>query len=155
MELSLIRERILATPLVKNLPEGMRQRFVMLLLWISQTEEVSREQQIFRQGDKETDEGCLILEGIVRVITEDSDKKTIEAPDILGEVQLFTPQGARTATVEVVVGGDILSFGWREFGVAAREHYTKDEMAVLKKVIAESAWTREDNLFEKTHRKSG
>ena len=154
MELSLVRERILNTPLVKNLPKGMRQRFVMILLWISETEEVSREQQIFRQGEKDADKGCLILEGMVRIVTEESDKKTIEAPDILGEVQLFTPKGTRTATVEVIVGGDILSFGWWDFGAAAVEFYTGEEMATLKKVIADSAWTREDNLYEKIHRKA-
>ena len=29
---------------------------------------------------------------MVRIKTEADDKKTIEAPDILGEVQLFTPK---------------------------------------------------------------
>jgi len=154
MELSAVRERILSTPLVKSLPEEMRQRFVMILLWISKTEDVSREHLIFKEGDKDTDEGCLILEGMVRIITEESDKKTIEAPDILGEVQLFTPKRTRTATVEVIVGGQILSFGWHDFGAAAQEFYNEDEMAALKKVISDSAWTREDNLFEKVQRKS-
>jgi CRP-like cAMP-binding protein len=153
MELSEVRNRILNTPLVKNLPESMRNKFAMQLLWIAQTEEVSREQNLFVQGDKDSDYGCLILEGMVRIITEKSNKKTIDAPDILGEVQLFTPQGERTATVEVVVGGEILTFSWKEFGNAARENFSEEEMATLKKVIADSAWTRQEDLMEKIKEK--
>jgi len=153
MELSEVRNRILTTPLVQNLPEEMRNKFAMQLLWIANTEEVSREQKLFVQGDKDSDYGCLILEGMVRIITEESNKKTIDAPDILGEVQLFTPQGERTATVEVVVGGEILTFSWKEFGAAAKVNFTDEQMDTLKKVIAESAWTRQENLLEKIKEK--
>lgn len=149
MELAEIRKRIQDTPLVQHLPEEMRKRFVSMLLWLSETEEVSREELLFTQGAKDTDRGVLILEGMVRIITEESDSKTIEAPDILGEVQLFTPQGARTATVKVIVGGILLSFQWRELAKEAAKIYTDGEMNTLKKVITESAWTREENLFEK------
>lgn len=153
MELESIRERILKTPLVSNLPESMRQRFAMMLLWLADTAEVSRTDVLFKMGDKDTGTGCLILEGMVRIITEKQDKKTIEAPEILGEVQLFTPEGTRTATVEVVVGGKILTFQWREFGALAQEFYSEEEMALLKKTITESAWRREEDLFEKLQRK--
>ncbi|MFP6583718.1 MAG: hypothetical protein VCD00_14350 [Candidatus Hydrogenedentota bacterium] len=86
MELSMLRGRILDTPLVRSLPEEMRNKVVMLLLWISKTEEVTREQKLFVQGDVDIDRGCLILEGMVRIITEGNDKNMINAPDILGEV---------------------------------------------------------------------
>ena len=110
---------------------------------------MSREEKIFEQGTKDTDQGCLILVGMVRIITEESDTKTIEAPEILGEVQLFTPQGTRTATVEVIVGGKILLFKWRKLSELAKVFYSTEEMSALKKIIHESAWTREKNLFEK------
>ncbi|MCH7910302.1 MAG: cyclic nucleotide-binding domain-containing protein, partial [Candidatus Hydrogenedentes bacterium] len=113
MDLGEMRKRIQDTPLVQHLPEEMRKRFVSMLLWLSETEEVSREEKLFTQGAKDIDRGVLILEGMVRIITEETDNKTIEAPDILGEVQLFTPQGTRTATVKVIVGGILLSFQWR------------------------------------------
>lgn len=155
MELADMRERILDTPLVQKLPEAMRQRFAMILLWVSQTRDVSREEKLFQQGDARNNEGCLILEGMVRIITEEQHTKTIEAPDILGEVQLFTPQGTRTATVEVVVGGKILVFGWKDLGRQAREFFSEDEMAKLKKIITDSAWTREKNLFDKIKARQG
>lgn len=146
MDLATIRERVLATPLVSRLPDDMRQRFVMILLWLSDTREVSREEKLFEQGDSDSDDGCLILEGMVRVKTESASNKTIEAPDILGEVQLFTPNRQRTATVEVVVGGIVLTFSWHALAKTAREYFSDDEFTELKRVITESAWTREDNL---------
>ncbi len=149
MNLQTIRERILATPLVSSLPEDMRQRYVMMLLWVSQTESVSRESVLFKQGDKDAGTGCLVLEGMVRIIADGREIKTIEAPDILGEVQLFTPQGTRTATVEVIVGGEVLMFEWNALGNMMREFYTAEEFGAMKKMIAQSAWTREENLAEK------
>ncbi len=113
MDLATIRDRILETPLFQRLPAAMHQRLAQTLLWISQTEEVSREQKLFEQGQRNEDEGVIILEGMVRVITEQDQNKTIEAPDVLGEVQLFTPERTRTATVEVIVGGTILTFRCR------------------------------------------
>lgn len=149
MDLAAIRERIMSTPLVGRLPEGMRERFVMILLWLSDTREVSREETLFEQGESNTDNGCLILEGMVRIKTESAANKTIEAPDILGEVQLFTPNRQRTATVEVIVGGSVLTFSWHELASTAKEHFSDAEFADLKRVITESAWTREDNLQQK------
>ncbi len=149
MDLAAIRERILATPLVSRLPESMRQRFVMVLLWLSDTREVCREETLFEQGETDTDSGCLILEGMVRIKTESAANKTIDAPDILGEVQLFTPNRQRTATVEVVVGGCVLMFSWHELATTAKESFTDAEFADLKRIITESAWTREENLKQK------
>lgn len=149
MHLKLMRERILATSLLKALPETMRQRFAMILLWVSETRDVSRKDKLFVQGDLDAGTGCVVLEGMVQVRTEENPDavKHIDAPDILGEVQLFTPQGQRSATVEVVVGGTIMTFVWHDLGVAARQFFDEEEMASLKRVITESAWRREENLF--------
>ncbi len=153
MELSTIRDRIANTPLVKKLPEGMRKRFAGALLWISTTDDASRTQLLIEQGEKNKDLGVLILEGMVRIKTESSQTKTIEAPDILGEVQLFMPDRARTATVEVVVGGKILTFSWQALAAECRAVFNEEEMGTLRKAIFDSAWTREQGLFDKLTRK--
>jgi hypothetical protein len=90
---------------------------------------------------------------MVRIITEESekedDRQTITAPDFMGEIQLFTPNGERTAIVEVIVGGEILSFGWQEFSVVAREVMTTDEMDILNKLLLDSAMARKSSVVEK------
>ena len=150
MKLSEIRERILETPLAKQLPEDMKQRFVMILLWVADTKDVSREDLLYPLGERGTKEGCLILEGMVRVKTEEQNTKTIEAPDIFGEVQLFTPDGVRTATVEVVVGGTTLTWKWKDWSAEAQIFFSDDEWNALKLILAESAGTREHDLFEQS-----
>lgn len=149
MELHVIRERIQKCSLVSSLPSAMRQRFVMLLLNIAETQSVSRRHVLFEIGDKNTNTGCVILEGMVKVKTESGESKHIEAPDILGEVQLFTPSGKRTATVEVVIGGSVLLFSWKKLGAAAKAEFNDEEMGKLKEAITKSAWRREANIFEK------
>jgi len=149
MELQEIRERIEDTSLVQSLPAAMSQRFVAALLGIAETQSVSRQHKLFKLGEKNTDTGCVILEGMVKVETESGDVKHIEAPDILGEVQLFTPGGKRTATVEVVVGGAVLLFPWKKLGDAAKAEFTEEEFEKLKAAITKSAWRREENIFEK------
>jgi len=149
MDLSEVRLRILNTPLVKKLPEEMQFKLAMLLLWTAKTSTVETGEKLFVEGSTDTDKGCLILDGSVRITTDGGDPKTLAAPDILGEVQLFTPKGERTATVEALEGGVILTFGWREFSAMARKIMSDEEMKTLKKTIADSAWTREDNLMER------
>lgn len=149
MDLVTIRERMLATPLFKRLPETMHQRLAQALLWIAQTEDVSREQRLFELGQKNDDEGVIVLEGMVRIITEQDRNKTIEAPDVLGEIQLFTPERTRTATVEVVVGGTILRFQWRDLARELKAVLSGEEMETLRKAIVDSAWQREQFLAER------
>lgn len=150
MELGDIRSTILQTPLVKSLPEAMQPRFVMMLLWVSETKVTSRGDTLFLKGERETHHGCLILQGMVEIKKGEEKVGTfVEAPDILGEMQLFTPDGQRTATVEVAVGGQMLVFEWTQLGKAARESYNAEEMATLKNAIMKFAWKRDTSLFEK------
>ena len=152
MDLSTTRERILGTGLAKALPEGMRTRFGMIVLWVAEPRDVSRQERLFTLGDQDGSEGCVVLEGMLTVITEDGRRKNLEAPDVLGEVQLIMPKRTRTATVEVLIGGTILQFNWNTFAGLAEKLYTPDEMETLKKIIGQSAWNREANMAEKIER---
>jgi len=152
VNIELIRKQILATPLLQSMKEDMRQRFVMMLLFVSETDTVSRTEHIFSMGATLEDRGIVLLEGMVRVVTEHQDSKTIAAPDILGEVSLFTPEAERTATVEVVVGGEVLVFSWRALGNLAQAYYTEDEMTLLRTAVTHSAVRREANMLERLAR---
>lgn len=150
MDEKAIRERVMQTDLLQSLPAEMQERFIQLLLSVSEAQDVSRQQKLFIKGDKDDGRGCIILEGMVQVKLDSGEAKHIEGPDIMGEVQLFTPEGERTATVEVVVGGTVLSFSWKALGSAAREEFLEDEFETLKKAITNSASRREQNLFSRT-----
>ena len=103
---------------------------------------------LFTLGESDTDRGCAVLDGLVKVTTSDGTSRHLEGPEILGEVQLFTPLAKRTATVQVVVGGTMLAFEWHELGKLAQDRFTKVELAALRDAISHSANLREDNLLD-------
>ncbi len=143
------RKEILATKLLKNLPETMQSRFVMALLGVSEMREVSREEHLILKGDEETDVGFLILQGSVEIKRDEAGGPFVNAPDVVGEMHLFTPKGRRTATVVVSIGGWVLEFEWKRLGAAARELYSDEELKLLKQSMVEYAWKRDPGLFDK------
>jgi len=149
MELQEIREEILNVPVFKGLPEAMHPRLLTGLLSIARTRQVTRGDFLFLQGERETDTGCLLLQGAVEVRRDGETPVYVQAPDILGEMRLFTPQGQRTATVEVTVGGVILEFQWGAFGIVSRHLFDKQELTLLKKAIVDCAWKRGPDLFSR------
>lgn len=136
------------TPLVKLLPPEMRGPFVGQLLDRAAHETYAAGATVFRRGESETDMGVIFLEGMVRVTLADGQQRYLEAPEILGEVQLFTPNAHRSATVECVVGGPVLEFGWHDLGTAIRNTFTPEQLETLRDCIKHSAKTREQNMLD-------
>ena len=140
--------KIKETLLVKALPLPMQERFVELLIEISEQDVLHSGDVLFTIGETNTDQGCLFTEGALKVTRADGEIRYMESPDILGEVQLFKPQAERTATVEVVKGGPVLLFKWRDLGARSQEVYNKDELAELRNTIMHSANMRERDILE-------
>ncbi len=147
MEAKRIAKTLAETPLVTALPDRMRSRFVSLVLGIAQSTEARSGDVLFRLGEKNTDEGLFILEGAVKVTRANGEVRYLEAPEVLGEVQLFAPSAERTATVETVYGGAILRFSWKELAAASKKAFSPVEMGVLRDAIRDSADARERNLL--------
>ena len=136
------------TLLLQVLPEFMREKFIELILSASAEVDIGPGDILFRAGEPDVDRGYICLEGALRVTRADGTVRYIEAPDILGEVQLFSPGAKRTATVEAVFGGAALEFEWRDLGAMAKDTFGKDELRELRDAIAHSASMREKNLLE-------
>lgn len=149
MKLHEIRNKIRETLLVQLLPEEMRDRFVLVVLSTAEEDEMRSGKTLFKIGEPDADRGCAILEGMVKVTTADGEVKHLEAPEILGEVQLFTPQAKRTATVHTVLGGPILIFRWQELGRLARQVFSQEELSTLRERISDLADMREKDLLHK------
>lgn len=143
------------TLLVKILPEHMRDRFVDILLSISDSKPVSPGEVLFRLGERNVDRGCFMLDGALKVTRADGEVRYSEAPAILGEVQLFSPNAERTATVEVVYGGPALNFKWQELGARAQEEFSQEELAELRDAIKHLAGMREQNLLRSLEERTG
>lgn len=135
-------------PLVAFLPKEMRDPFLDAVSDIAHADETQSGETLFKLGDRNTDEGLFILEGAVKVTRANGDVRYLLAPDVLGEVQLFAPGAERTATVEVVYGGAVMRFSWRELGAKAKSIYNAAELTELRRAIRESADAREKNLLK-------
>ena len=143
-----VRKQIEGAFWVRLLPESMRDRFVDILLSVSKEDTVASGATLFKQGDTDTDRGCAFLEGARKVTRSDGEVKYLQAPEILGEVQLFMPQGERTATVEVVVGGPVLNFAWHDLGAEAQKRFSAEELVELREAIKHSVNVREPGLLD-------
>jgi hypothetical protein len=142
-----IAKAIIGTPLMGALPEGMRKAFVDAVLEVAQSTEARSGDVLFRLGERNTDEGLFIIEGAVKVTRANGEVRYLEAPEVLGEVQLFAPSSERTATVETVYGGAVLRFSWKELGAEAKKIFSPAEMSALRDAIRDSADAREKNLL--------
>ncbi len=147
MDSKRIAKAVLDSPLVGALPHAMRDKFVDLVLEVAQADETRSGDVLFRFGEKNTDEGLFILEGAVKVTRANGEVRYLEAPEVLGEVQLFAPSAERTATVEMVYGGALLRFSWKELGAHAKKAFSPAQMGVLRDAIRDSADARERNLL--------
>lgn len=147
MDSKRIAKAVTETPVVGALPHRMQGRFVDLVLEVAHSTESRSGDVLFRLGEKNTDEGLFVLEGAVKVTRANGEVRYLEAPEVLGEVQLFAPSSERTATVEAVYGGALLRFSWKELGARAKTVFSPSEMGVLRDAIRDSADARERNLL--------
>jgi hypothetical protein len=147
MEAKRIAKTLAETSLVSSLPDRMRARFVGLVLELAQASDARSGDVLFTRGEKNTDEGLFVLEGAVKVTRANGEVRYLEAPDVLGEVQLFAPSAERTATVEVVYGGTVLRFSWKELAAASKKAFSPAEMGVLRDAIRDNADARERHLL--------
>jgi len=126
----------------------MRDRFVETVLDVSHADESRSGEVLFAIGERNTDEGIFVLEGAVKVTRANGEVRYLEAPDVLGEIQLFSPGGERTATVETVYGGTVLRFSWRQLGAESKSAFNATELAELRRAIHDTADAREKHLLK-------
>ena len=149
------QSKLRQTLLVKLLPDPMQDRFIEILLSVSEQKQAETGATLFKLGDTNADQGCLLLEGMLKVTRGDGEVRYIEAPDIVGEVQLFKPQAERTATVDVVIGGSMLTFAWKAMAAAAKDVFSEDEMAALRDNIMHIASSRERDILQRKQDEPG
>jgi len=148
MDLPDMRSQILAVPLIQSLPEGMRNRLGMILLWIAEPRELAAGETLFAEGAQDTNQGCLLISGKAEIEKEASRLTTVEAPVLLGELQQFTADEVRTATVRIVEAGLVLFFDWPTLADMAARVFSPTETGKLKDSLAEFAADRFESLSD-------
>jgi CRP-like cAMP-binding protein len=114
-------------PLLEPMPDEARRRVARLLVKVGERLTVPDGQVLIRQGDLGGEKGFALLDGNVVIEPLGSDRLTVSAPALLGEIQQFNPRAQRTATVRASGPVIALRFFWQDFYARAKEELTQDE----------------------------
>ncbi len=136
------RSSLLCLPAIVELPEPMRNRVAMALLWIGQPAQFAVGEAIFVQDDEDEHTGCVLLTGEAEVLRDNQDAVRVAAPELLGEMQQLEPTAQRTATVQVTRDAHTLMFSWHDFVAYSGALLTTEEQIALRDVLRASAARR-------------
>ncbi len=147
-ELTALRTRILAVPFLRALPPALRDRFAMIILWISIVRSIKEGDELYAEGGHDDTGGCMLLDGRAEVIRTGLETEIVPAPSLFGEIQQFTEDRRRTATVRLLESGRALTSSWEDLAEIARDVFTKEEHNVVSILLKQMAWGRCAELFD-------
>ncbi len=146
MKLSPLRERLCAVPVLQGLPDPLRARVAMVLLWCGEIDETTAGRLLFVEGEQDEANGCVLIEGSVRVITGRGLVKRVESPELLGEMQQFGLDALRTATVQTATQVTLLRFSWDDVRKLAARILNPEEMDDFVLALSDRARARLEEL---------
>ncbi len=147
-ELTVLRTRILAAPFLDALPPKLRDRFAMIVLWISTVRSLEEGKELYIEGCRDDTGDCLLLDGSVEVIRTGFETEVVPGPSLLGEIQQFTQDKHRTATVRVLVPARALTFSWEELSELAHRVFIEEDCNIVSILLKQMAWGRCAELFD-------
>lgn len=125
----------------------MRERVVMIAWWAGAVQVSAPGESLL---DEKVNDGIILLDGGVRIENTGKDPVTVDAPNLLGEMKQFMPDGTRTGTVIAHSECIVLRFMWHDFVQLSFRYLNKTEQAALKEAILADATTRLAELYENT-----
>jgi len=146
MDLNEYRPQADAIPMFQDLPEQTRELVCRILLKIAERSALAKGDVLYEKGTEDTGTGAALVEGAVEVRTDDGEPLTVNAPDLLGEMQLFDEYGERTATVTAAEDSVVLEFFWEEFVGVALSLLTREQQIEVKDMLSRHAATRLSQL---------
>lgn len=152
LSLSDTRAELLRVPFIAKLPEPLRERCAMMLLWCSREKDLAPRAFLYLEGKSDPNTGCVILTGQVTVEKDGEKTIYIDAPELMGEALQFTMDYQRTATVRAAVPTNAMTFSWTDIGATATQIFSADERKILLDAIRQLAWERCAELFDEAVR---
>ena len=140
METDELRNILIGLPFMLDMPESLKQRVCRVFVAISKYETVEEGRELFREGERESEDGYVVLSGSVRVTKSYAAASKAFAPVLLGEVKQFSPQSERTATVAAAEDLETLHFTWPRFYERVESEFDPTDQEVLRKALLGYAW---------------
>lgn len=140
METEEVQNLLCGLPFMLDMPESLKQQVGQVFLEVSELESIEADTVLFREGDKNNQDGYIVLSGSVQVEKSYAKECTAMAPVLLGEVKQFNPRSERTATVRAREDLDALHFDWNAFYAAIDERLDDMDQEVLRTALLNYAW---------------
>lgn len=134
------QELLAGLPFMDDLPKGLAQRFVEMLIGAAERTTVVDGTKLFTEGEHEPDLGYVLLSGKVQVEKSYTSNSMTSAPALLGEIKQFNPASERTATVRALGDLDVLQFRWVDLNAAISAELKEPEQKLLRKAMLDYAW---------------
>jgi len=140
METEEVQNLLSGLPFMLDMPESLKQQVGQILLEVSEVESIEADTVLFREGDKNNQDGYIVLSGSVQVEKTYAKECAAMAPVLLGEVKQFNPRSERTATVRAREDLDALHFDWNRFYEAVDDRLDATDQEVLRAALLNYAW---------------
>lgn len=140
METEEMQNLLSGLPFMLDMPESLKQQVGQIFMEVSDLESIDADSLLFREGDKNNQDGYIVLSGAVTVEKSYAKECTAMAPVLLGEVKQFNPRSERTATVRAKEDLDALHFDWSKFYEAVDDRLDDMDQEVLRAALLNYAW---------------
>jgi len=142
MDAAVVREALMGLSLLAGMPEDVRVEVAEALVGVSELVAPEKGKALFQEGAIGGARGYVLLTGAVVVNREGAEPVQVSAPAVLGEMQQFSLQQYRTATVTVSKSGYALAFDWADFYARARSTLGDEAQGMLLAQIERLVWDR-------------
>lgn len=140
METEEVQNLLCGLPFMLDMPESLKQQVGRVFLEVSELQSIEADTVLFQEGDKNNQDGYIVLSGAVQVEKSYAKECTALAPVLLGEVKQFNPRSERTATVRAKEDLDALHFDWNRFYEAVDDRLDEMDQEVLRTALLNYAW---------------
>lgn len=140
METEEMQNLLCGLPFMLDMPESLKQQVGQIFVEVSDLESIDADAVLFREGDRNNQDGYIVLSGAVTVEKSYAKECMALAPVLLGEVKQFNPRSERTATVRAKEDLDALRFDWSKFYARVDERLDDMDQEVLRAALLNYAW---------------
>ncbi len=118
-------------PLFRRLPDRLRLRASLNLMWVARPRRYGDGEELFAQGEPCGDVGFQLTDGSVSLFSGGQKTATLHAPALLGVMPEFDPDRMWTATARAQGPASACRFSWQEYMVRLKETLSAEDHAVF------------------------
>lgn len=129
------REMLMDLPLFRGLPDHLRLRASLALLWLAHPVHLSDGELLFEQTGMCGDTGYLLTHGAIELSRAGQGTANVAPPNVIGVMPDFDPNLRWTATARAKGNTEVQRFAWLEFMRTLQQRLSTNEQQELDACI--------------------